>query len=156
MNNPVQDIDKLIDSLNNLKRAINKFNINSDIVKIDTAFGDDGRLDIYLKNTNENDFKNLTYEDNHILKSYYLDDYYYLSYTKDICVTYAYINDVSIDDLILLINKIFESLNHDVPKKSEFEEHMGLAHELVSEWPQWKQDILAHTKPAIYNPPDPQ
>lgn len=155
MNNPTKDTDNLINSLTSLKRTINKFNRNSDVVKINTAFGDDGRLDIYLKNTSVNDFKKLTDEDNCILKSYYLDDYYYFSDTPDICVTYAYINDVSIDDLILLINKIFTCLNHDVPKKSEFQEHCDLASELYSELPQWKKDAMKHD-PYIYNPPDPQ
>jgi hypothetical protein len=137
MNNPVKDIDNLIDSLTSLKRAINKFNRNSDVVKIDTAFGVNGCLYICLENTTKTDFKKLTNEDgDYILYSDYIFNPYYTKKDKCITITYEYINDTSIDDLILLLNKIFECLNHDVPNKSEIEDHCGLASELVSEWPQ--------------------
>ena len=50
MNNPVEDIDNLIDSLTSLKRAINKFNRNSYIVKIHNEIDNDG-FKLFIFNT---------------------------------------------------------------------------------------------------------
>lgn len=156
MNNPTKDIDNLIDSLIYLKRSINRFNRNSFIVKINTAFGVNGCLYICLENTTKTDFKKLTNEDgDYILYTDYMFNPYYTNKDKCITITYEYINEASINDLIILLNKIFECLNYDVPKKSEFEEHCGLASELVAEWPQWKKDATKHV-PYTYEPPDPQ
>jgi hypothetical protein len=152
MDNPVQDIDNLIDSLINLKRTINRFNRNSPTVKVDSSFGIDCHY-IKLKNTTGEDYNKLTNDDNYILETDYTCAPYYANGTIDI--TYGGVSNATIEDISLLLNKIFECLNHDVPKKSEIEEHCGLASELVSEWPQWKKDAMKHV-PYTYEPPDPQ
>ena len=110
---------------------------------------------MYLENVTVNDYRSLTDDDNYILETDYTCNPYHINRDKTITITYEYINDASIDDLILLINKIFECLNHCVPKKSQFEEHCELASELYSELPQWKKDAMKRD-PYIYNPPDPQ
>jgi hypothetical protein len=153
MNNPVKDIDNLIYSLTSLKRAINKFNRNSPTVKVEFSFGVNGCHYIELKNTTKNNYNKLTHEDDYIIETEYTTEHCFNK--KTISIVYEYINDTTINDLILLLNKIFECLNLDVPKKSEFEEHCELASELVSEWPQWKQDVMRR-EPYTYEPPDPQ
>lgn len=156
MSNPVKDIDELVKNLTSLKRAINKFNRNSPEVKvnIETRFNNDVYL--YLNNITENDYLKLTDDENYILETDYTCGPYYDQNYKIVSIPYGSICNNICEDIILLLNKIFECLNHDAPKKDKFQEHMDLAHELVSEWPKWKQDILAHTKPAIYKSQDPQ
>ena len=61
----------------------------------------------------------------------------------------------TIKDLILIINRIFECLNPETPKKSKLQEHCELASELYNEWPQWKKDATKHV-PYTYEPPYPQ
>lgn len=153
MSNPVEDIDKLIDSLTSLKRAINKFNRNSDIVKIDTKLESKFYLYIYLNCCSFNNYEKI--KDNNLLKYDYIRTANYKFSEQCLKIIYKHININSINDLIITINEIFECINHDVPKKSDFEEHCGLASELVAEWPQWKKDA---TKPVPYKyePPDPQ
>lgn len=150
MNNLTKDIDKLIDILTSLKRAINKFNRNSEKIKIINEINEDG-FSIFLINSTKKDFNKLTQKRNCILDSIY-DPYYDGMYIN------IYLKNVypkEIDKLITTINKIFKCLNPNVPKKSEFEEHCELASELVEEWPQWKKDATKHV-PYTYEPPDPQ
>lgn len=154
MPSPTQDIDKLIDNLTNLKRAINKFNRNSPTIKVDSKIDNDGFVYIYIEHVTKKDFNRLIDDNFYILKSdnYNSDPYYSKS---RITLTFVCIDTSTIDDCILLLNQIFTCLNHDVPKKSEFQEHCELASELVAEWPEWKKNAMKRG-PYIYNPPDPQ
>ena len=117
MNNPVEDIDNLIDSLTSLKRAINKFNRNSYIVKIHNEIDNDG-FKLFIFNTTKKDFNKLTKKQKCILDPFY--NPHYDDVDMYIGIYLHKIKPKTIKDLILIINRIFECLNPETPKRVNF------------------------------------